>query len=63
MGWNLFKHNDDGTVTFCIPTEHSDKLVNMLDSNRLHEKVSLCFIEVYKLFMCIILYILLACRC
>ena len=41
MGWNIFQHHEDGSVTFTIPTEHMDTLSNIIDDIWLHDMVRL----------------------
>ena len=40
MGWNVFQHHADGSVTFTIPTEQSQSMANIVDDKWLHEMVS-----------------------
>jgi hypothetical protein len=41
MSWNIFEHNDNGTVTFTIPTEEITNLSSVVKDDMLLEKVNI----------------------
>jgi hypothetical protein len=47
MGWNIFQHHDDGTVTFTMPTEETHSLASVLKDEWLLHKVNYQVLSLY----------------